>query len=127
MKKKVLVVDDEQEQLEFASAILEEEGYIALSALDGVQGMKVVKEKNPDLILLDIMMPQKGGVGMYKDLKRDEATRDIPVVVVTGVTRGGDFDEHMLTQDEDLPGPDGYVEKPMNPNALSKIIKDLLS
>ena len=127
MKKKVLVVDDEQEQLEFASAILEEEGYIALSALDGVQGMKVVKEENPDLILLDIMMPKKGGVGMYKDLKRDETTKGIPVVIVTGVTRGGDFDEHMLTQDEDLPGPDGYVEKPMNPNALSKIIKDLLS
>ncbi len=127
MKKKVLVVDDEKEQLEFASAILEEEGYIALSALDGVQGMKLVKEKNPDLILLDIMMPKKGGVGMYKDLKRDEMTKGIPVVVVTGVTRGGEFNEQMLTQDEELPGPDGYVEKPMNPNALIKIIKDLLS
>ena len=125
MKQRILIVDDEPEQLEFATAVLEED-YVPLTAMDGNEGMRIAREQKPDLILLDIMMPKKGGIGMYKDLKRLEGTRDIPVVVVTGVTRGGAFDTHMLTQENDLPGPDGYIEKPMNPDELNKVIKALL-
>ncbi len=127
MRKKVLVVDDEPEQIDFAFTVLEENGYTPIGATNGVEGMKKVKEERPDLVLLDILMPEKGGVGMYQEIKKDEATRNIPVVIVTGVARGGDFDEHMVTQGEDLPAPDGYIEKPMNPDTLSKIIKDLLA
>lgn len=126
MAEKILIVDDEPEQIDFASTILEENGYIPISATNGVDGMKMVRSEKPALILLDIMMPGQGGVGMYRELKRDETTRDIPVVIVTGVTRGGDFDEHMVTQGDELPGPDGYIEKPMNPDAVVKLIKDLL-
>jgi CheY-like chemotaxis protein len=89
--------------------------------------MNLVRTENPDLILLDIMMPKKGGVGMYHELKKDSTTKNIPVVIVTGVTRGTDFDEHMVTQSEDVPGPDGYIEKPMNPDNVMKIVGDLLS
>ncbi len=127
MKKKVLVVDDEPEQIDYASTILEEEGYIAISATNGVDGIRIAKAEKPHLILLDIMMPQKGGVGMYQDLKADVTTKDIPVVIVTGVTRGGEFDDHMVTQGEDLPPPDGYVEKPMSPDAVLKLVKEILS
>ena len=127
MKKKILIVDDEPEQIEFASTILEENGYIAISASNGVEGMHVVRTESPDLILLDIMMPAKGGIGMYQELKRDEATRNIPVVIVTGVTRGTDFDDQMVRQSHDVPPPDGYIEKPMNPDAVIKLVNDLLS
>jgi CheY-like chemotaxis protein len=126
MKQQILIVDDELEQLEFASAVLEDE-YVTLTAKDGNEGLRIAREQKPDLILLDIMMPEKGGIGMYQDLKRHEGTRDIPVVVVTGVTRGGGFDAHMLTQESELPAPDGYVEKPMNPDELNRVIKTLLS
>ena len=98
-----------------------------MSASDGAEGMKLVRKENPDLILLDIMMPKRGGIGMYQELKKDETTRNIPVVIVTGVTRGSEFDVHMVTQGEDMPAPDGYIEKPMNPEAVVKVISDLLS
>ncbi|MBW2107296.1 MAG: response regulator [Deltaproteobacteria bacterium] len=127
MNKKILIVDDEPEQIDFASTILEENGYIPISATNGMDGMKMVRSEKPALILLDIMMPRQGGVGMYRELKQDEATKDIPVVIVTGVTRGGGFDEHMVTQGDELPAPDGYIEKPMNPDAVVKLIHDLLS
>jgi CheY-like chemotaxis protein len=84
MKKKILVVDDEIEQIEFASTILEENGYFPISASDGLEGMRLVRKEKPDLILLDIMMPEKGGVGMYRELKSGETTKDIPIVIVTG-------------------------------------------
>lgn len=127
MKKKVLIVDDEPEQIEFASTVMEENGYIAISASNGAEGMRKVHTEKPDLILLDILMPEKGGLGMYRDLKQNEETKHIPVVIVTGVARGGDFDDRMIRQDEDLPPPEGYIEKPMNPDAVGKLVNDLLS
>ena len=127
MKKKILIVDDEPEQIEFAAMVMQENGYIPISASDGEAGMKKVHTEKPDLILLDILMPEKGGLGMYKDLKQNEETRNIPVVIVTGVARGGDFQDRMIRQDENLPPPDGYIEKPMNPDAVSKLVNDLLS
>ena len=124
---KILIVDDEPEQIEFASTLLEENGYIPISATNGVEGMKMVKTEKPDLILLDILMPEKSGIGMYHDLKHDEETKIIPVIIVTGVARGGDFDDLMMRQDKALPPPDGYIEKPMNPDDVLKLVSDLLS
>ena len=124
---KILIVDDEPEQIEFASTLLEENGYIPISATNGAEGMKMVQTEKPDLILLDILMPEKSGIGMYHDLKHDEETKNIPVIIVTGVARGGDFDDLMMRQDKALPPPDGYIEKPMNPDDVLKLVSDLLS
>jgi CheY-like chemotaxis protein len=69
MGKKILIVDDEKEQIDYAATLLKENGYIPIGALDGIEGMKKVKAEKPDLILLDILMPERGGMAMYKDLK----------------------------------------------------------
>jgi CheY-like chemotaxis protein len=127
MGKKILIVDDEPDQIDFASTLLEENGYIPISAMNGAEGMERVKTEKPDLILLDILMPEKGGIRMYQELRHGEETKNIPVVIVTGVARGGDSEEYMLTQAEDIPGPDAYIEKPMSPDAVLKLVKDLLS
>lgn len=127
MEKKILIVDDEPEQIDFASTVLEQNGYITISAKNGIEGMEKVKTEKPDLILLDILMPRRGGIAMYQDLRHDEETKDIPVVIVTGATRGGPFEGHMLSQGQDIPAPDGYVEKPMNPDTVLKLVSDLLS
>lgn len=127
MGKKVLVVDDEPEQIDFAAAVLEENGYTAMSATDGLEGMQKARTEKPDLILLDIIMPEKGGISMYRDLKKDEKTNSIPVIIVTGVTRGERFNELMIKQDLGLSSPEGYIEKPMKPDALLKLVKELLS
>jgi CheY-like chemotaxis protein len=126
MGKKILIVDDEVEQIDFASTILEASGYKVITAMDGKEGMKKTKAEKPDLILLDIMMPEQGGIGMYQNLKHDENTKNIPVIIVTGIPRGGLFDDSLVRQDQDLPAPDGYIEKPMNPEAVLKMVSDLL-
>jgi CheY-like chemotaxis protein len=127
MKRKVLIVDDEPEQVGFAATLLEENGYIPVGASNGIEGMKMAKTERPDLILLDILMPERGGIGMYRDLKRDEETRNIPVVIVTGVAKGEDSDELMMGQNQNLPTPDGHIEKPMDPDVVLKLLHDLLS
>lgn len=126
MGKKILIVDDEIEQIEFALTILEADGYTLITAMDGNEGIKKAKAEKPDLILMDIMMPARGGISMYQELKHDEETKNIPVIIVTGIARGGHFDYHMLGQDQDIPAPDGYIEKPMNPDAVLKMVSDLL-
>ena len=126
MGKKILIVDDEVEQIDFASSVLEAGGYTPIIAMDGKEGMQKVKAEKPDLILLDILMPERSGIGMYQDLKRDEETKNTPVIIVSGIARGGQFDDLMLRQGEDIPPPDGYIEKPMNPDAMLKMVSDLL-
>jgi CheY-like chemotaxis protein len=127
MKKKVLVVDDEPEQIDFASTLLEENGYISLAASNGIEGMKKAKTENPNLILLDILMPKRGGIGMYEDLKHDEETKNIPVVIITGVAQSTQFGDFMVMEDKTLPPPNGFIEKPMNPDTILKLVRDLLA
>ncbi len=127
MGKKILIVDDEIEQIEYASTVLEASGYTPVIAMDGKEGMKKVKAEKPDLILMDIMMPERGGIGMYQDLKHDEETKNIPVIIVTGIARGGHFDDLIVRQGQDTPPPEGYIEKPMNADAMLKMVSNLLS
>ena len=127
MGKKILIVDDEPDQIDFASTLLEQNDYIPMSATNGVEGMERVGTEKPDLILLDILMPEKGGIRMYQELRHGEETKDIPIVIVTGVARSGDSEEYMLTQAGVIPGPEGYIEKPMNPDVVLKLVRELLS
>ena len=127
MGKKILIVDDEPEQIDFASTLLEENGYVPISAINGVEGMEKVRTEKPDLVLLDILMPERGGIGMYQELRHNEETKNIPVIIVTGIARGGQLEEFMLRQGQDILPPDGYVEKPMNPDIVLQLVSDLLS
>jgi CheY-like chemotaxis protein len=126
MAKRVLIVDDEPEAIDFATAVLEENGYLAISAEDAVEGMENVRVEKPDLVLLDIMMPGKGEIAMYRDLRKDEEAKDIPVIIITGVARGQRFEESMMRKDPHIPLPDGYIEKPMKPEGLLRLVEELL-
>ena len=126
MTKKILIVDDEPAAIDYASAVLEENGYLAISAEDGIEGMEKAKAERPDLVLLDIMMPGKGGIALYRDLRKEEETKDIPVIVITGVARGQRFEERMMKKAPGIPPPDGYIEKPMKPEGLLELVGKLL-
>ncbi len=85
MSKRVLVVDDEEAARKYISTILKENGYEALVAQDGVEGLdKAVKEK-PDLIILDLMMPKKNGFSVLQNLKSSSDLKDIPVIISSQV------------------------------------------
>jgi len=141
MSKRILIIDDEPDIVTFLSAVLEENGYSSVSARDGVEGLETLRREKPDLVLLDLMMPKKSGITMFQELRKDPELSQIPVVVVTGVSEvtGVDFRNFMYKQplkDEkkfvETTGltkytiPDGYVEKPIDPDELMKAIKHAL-
>ena len=85
-KKQILVIDDEKDIVEFLTQLLEDNGYEIASAYDGVQGMEMVLKKRPDLILLDLQMPQETGTGFYRKLHNKKEYKDIPVIVISGLS-----------------------------------------
>jgi len=127
MGKKILIVDDDSEQIAFASTVLEENGYTSISATNGIEGMGKVESEKPDLILLDILMPEKSGITMFRELRANEETENIPVIIVTGISKGEQFEERMMRQDFNIPAPQGYIQKPMKPWILLKLVNGLLS
>ena len=84
-KKQILVVDDELDVVEFLTQLLEDNGYAVTAAYDGVEAMELVKKERPDLILLDLQMPEETGTGFYRKLHNKKQYRDIPVVVISGL------------------------------------------
>jgi DNA-binding response OmpR family regulator len=85
MKRKILIIEDELALQKTFSDILEKEGYQVISALNGESGLMLAKRENPDLILLDLILPQKDGFEVLKELKKDETTKEIPVIVLTNL------------------------------------------
>lgn len=84
-KKHVLVVDDEKDIVEFLTQLLEDNGYQVSSANDGLEAMKLVEESKPDLILLDLQMPEETGTGLYRKLQHKKDFKDVPVIVISGL------------------------------------------
>jgi len=141
MSKKILIVDDEPDVTTFLRAVLEENGFSCISAKDGVEGLEALHKEQPDLVLLDLMMPKKSGITMFQELRQDSTMSNTPVVIVTGVSEvtGVDFRNFMYKQplrDEkkfvETTGltkytiPDGYIEKPIDPHELIKVVKKAL-
>ncbi len=84
-KKQILVIDDEKDICEFLTQLLEDHGYEVSVAYDGVQGMEMVLKNRPDLILLDLQMPEETGTGLYRKLHNKKEYKDIPVIVISGL------------------------------------------
>jgi CheY-like chemotaxis protein len=88
-RKKILILEDEANAVIYLQTLLQDNGYDTVSASDGSEGMKKVRSEKPDLITLDISMPEKSGVRFYRELKEDPELASIPVVVVSAVTGYG--------------------------------------
>jgi len=129
MAKKVLNVEDDADTRTFVATVLEENGYIPIMAIDGEEGMKKVKEERPDLIILDILMPRESGIKMYHELKLDPNLKDIPVAMLSGVSKRTFLrSQAALTEfgDETVPEPQAYLEKPVEPEDLAETLKKIL-
>lgn len=129
MSKKVLVVDDDPDVVTFNVTIVEELGYTPLVAKNGEEGLKIVKEEKPDLVILDVLMPRQSGVRLYRELKTDESLGQIPVIMLSAIAEKTFLrSQKALTEfgEDKVPEPEIYIEKPIEPEELSKIIKDTL-
>ncbi|MEZ6194312.1 MAG: response regulator [Planctomycetota bacterium] len=111
-RETILIIEDEIDILEVVEYNLAGEGYKVLKALDGESGLLIAREKNPGVILLDLMLPGMGGKQVCQKLKQDPLTRDIPVIMVTAKSEETDVIVGLGL------GADDYVTKPFRPKEL---------
>ncbi|HMK77231.1 MAG TPA: response regulator [Thermodesulfobacteriota bacterium] len=117
-KNKILVVDDEEDMAKALNLRLKANGYNVVFASDSVQALTIANQENPDLILLDIMIPGGGGFVVAERLKQSAATHRIPIIFLTGIP-GGEERAYKL-------GASGYVMKPYQPEELMEAIHNAL-
>jgi DNA-binding response OmpR family regulator len=119
--KNILCVEDEPEMIDLMRLILGRRGFEVRGANGGVEGLRMIRESKPDLILLDLMMPDMDGWEVYQQLKADESTRDIPVVVVTAKAQSIDkvLGLHIAKVDD-------YIAKPFSPQELLSSVEKIL-
>ncbi|MDQ1237999.1 MAG: hypothetical protein QG577_183 [Thermodesulfobacteriota bacterium] len=125
MGKKILVIDDEPDMVTYLSTLLEDNGYEVVTASDGEEGLDKVKAEKPDLISLDLLMPNKTGIKMYRELRKDPDIGHIPVVMVTGFGKDDvpSMDFKKWIQERSIKGPEAYIEKPVQPEVLLSAVK----
>lgn len=147
MAKKVMIIDDDKNTVRFITVALEENGYDAVSAYDGKEGMDKVVVEKPDLIILDVMMPKRTGFVVFKQLRKKDETKEIPVIMLTGVasclneldskkddTFEAPYDSLRESlrkaiqqmREEGVVKPDMYVDKPIDPDELISKVNELI-
>ena len=122
-QRTILVVEDEPDQVAYLDTLFKDEGFAVITAPNGRDGFEKAKTSHPDLITLDVSMPEESGVRMFRDLQGDPATSDIPVVIITGITH--DFKQFIEKRKQVHP-PQGYFDKPPNREELLAKVKELL-
>jgi CheY-like chemotaxis protein len=122
-KKTILIIEDEPDVTTYLSTILVDNGYEVQTASNGTEAMEKIRLSKPDLISLDISLPEKTGVNIYCELKEDPQLASIPVVMITGIQK--DFERYIRSQ-KNLPPPDGFLSKPFVVEELLNLISKLL-
>ena len=121
MATDILYIDDEVVMVELVQLVMEKEGMTVLGATTGDEGLAIMRRSPPKVILLDIMMPDRDGWEVYKEIKADTALKEIPVVIVTART---DQLEEIIARTR--AGVDDYVKKPFTPQQLREAIRKVL-
>jgi len=117
--RKILIVDDEPDVVTYLTTLLEDNGFATVTAVDGRQAFALAKSERPDLITLDISMPEESGVKAYRQLQAEPTTKDIPIVIVTGIS--ADF-ERFIRSRRQVDPPAGYFEKPIDADKFIRTI-----
>ena len=123
-KKTILVVDDEPDVTVYLQTLLEDNGYAVVVAQDGAEALEKVQQARPDLVTLDITMPEKSGVRFYRDIKENDDLKDIPIIIVTGISK--DFEKFISTRKQ-VPPPEGYISKPIDQDKILELIQKYTS
>jgi two-component system response regulator VicR len=119
--KRVVCIEDEPEMIDLVRLILGRKGFDVIGANGGIEGLEVVKAEKPDLVLLDLMMPDMDGWEVYQQLKADPVLSEIPVVVVTAKAQSIDkvLGLHIAKVDD-------YITKPFGPQELLESVEKIL-
>jgi two-component system alkaline phosphatase synthesis response regulator PhoP len=127
-KKLVMIVDDEPDAIAFAEDVLSDlEGVETVTANDGDSALAKIRERKPDMVILDVQMPGKNGFAVFSELRADEATRDLPVAMLTGVAEKEGISFSAADMGEFLGAePQAYIEKPVDPDKLQQAVTEVL-
>ena len=117
MAKKILVVDDERHIVRLVEVNLQRAGYEVVTAYDGVEALEKVKAENPDMLVLDVMMPRMDGFEVLQNLQADASTADIPVIMLTAKAQDSDVFKGWQS------GVSSYLTKPFNPRELLTFVE----
>ena len=120
--KIILCIEDEPEMIDLIRLILNRRGFDVRGASNGEEGLKIIQEEHPDLILLDLMMPDMDGWEVYQRMKADEAMKKIPVIVVTA--RAQSIDKVLGLH---IAKVDDYIAKPFSPQELLNSVDNVLA
>jgi CheY-like chemotaxis protein len=126
-RRHVLVIDDEPDISSYIASILEGSQYSVETANSAMEGERVIRDRRPDLILLDLMMPGRTGIQFFVRLKGNEETKDIPLIMVTGIKDKLNIDWQEIVSKLKARVPDGFVEKPIEPVHLMNVVEDVLT
>jgi len=116
-KRKVLIVDDDEGTREFVEAIMANEGWATVEGRNGREAIELAEQEQPDLIILDVMMPEMDGFEAFQQLRSQFLTKDIPVVMLTALNDlqpGPDHNEETMEQQLGVNRPEGFVDKPVD-------------
>jgi CheY-like chemotaxis protein len=122
VKKRILCIEDQPQMIELIQLILESKGYEVVGAEGGQEGLEKMRAEKPDLILLDLMMPEMDGGDVYHRMKQEAELRDIPVVIVTA--KAAPIDKVLWIN---VAKVDDYVTKPFGPSELVESVEQALA
>ena len=129
MGKKVLIIDDDPDVRSYIITVLEENDYTPLIARNGEEGLKLIRQEGPDLILLDVLMPRGSGVKLFREVKTAASLKHIPVIVLSGIAEKSFLRSQKALAEfggTKVPEPDAYMEKPVEPEELAAMIKKVI-
>lgn len=121
-KKRILCIEDEAEMIDLTRLVLEREGFEVLGAVGGSEGLETIKREKPDLVLLDLMMPDIDGWEVYRQMKANHESARIPVIVITAKAQS--IDKVLGLQ---VAKVDDYITKPFGPQELLSSINRILA
>jgi DNA-binding response OmpR family regulator len=120
MSKRILIVDDEPDVLRLVALRLKKSGYEVLTASDGKTGLDMINSEKPDLVLLDLRLPNMDGIDVCKHAKSDEALKDIPIILFTATA------DVEVAETAKETGANDYIVKPFEPNELLEKISNIV-
>ena len=129
MSKNIMVIDDEEDIRTYLTAVLEDNGFQTCTANQEENVIEALQREQPDLVLLDIMMPQRSGISIFRDLRTTANIAQVPVALISGIEKAtGFFDGEFKTllDETGLEPPDGFIEKPIRIEQLLAVVEQIL-
>lgn len=125
--RNAVIIDDDPDVRRYIESILLDHGFETRTAQNAREGEDLIRETPPDLICLDLMMPGRSGIQLFSRLKKDEALRDIALIMITGIKEEMNIDWGDIAKGLRTRKPDGFIEKPVDPGRLIQLVENVLS